>query len=68
MLPPVRFGAIKFKPGGIAWTEFEASSNPSTEDQQEELVQRRDSYHTAFIWGASNFSLSLLPLSRVHSP
>ena len=41
--------------GDIAWTEFDASSNPSTEDQQEELVQRRDSYRTAFIWGASNF-------------
>ncbi len=50
--------------GDIAWTEFEASSNPSTEDQQEELVQRRDSYHTAFIWGASNFvvvAFALIP-------
>ena len=50
--------------GDIAWTEFEASSNPSTEDQQEELVQRRDSYHTAFIWGASTFivvAFALIP-------
>ena len=64
--------------GDIAWTEFDASSNPSTEDQQEELVQRRDSYHTAFIWGASNFivvafalipdalAMMLLGLSLIH--
>ena len=50
--------------GDIAWTEFDASSNPSTKDQQEELVQRRDSYHTAFIWSASNFvvvAFALIP-------
>ena len=50
--------------GDIAWTEFDASSNPSTEDQQEELIRRRDSYHTAFLWGASSFivvAFTLIP-------